>query len=37
MKNISCFPDQGCYELVNQTQISTDSDFGNPKLGNEKK
>lgn len=37
MKNISCFPDQGCYELVKQTQISTDFDFGNPELGNEKK
>lgn len=28
---------QGCYELVKQTQISTDFDFGNPELGNEKK
>lgn len=34
MKNISCFPDPGCYALVKQTQ-KTDSDFGNPDLGNE--
>lgn len=35
MKNISCFPDQGCYKLVNQTLNSTDLDLGNPELGNE--
>lgn len=28
---------QGCYELVKQTQNSTDLDPGNPKLGNEKR
>lgn len=35
MKNISCFPDQECYELDKQTQNSTDLDLGNPELGNE--
>lgn len=35
MKNVSCFPDPGCYELVKQTQNSTDLDLGNPELGNE--
>lgn len=35
MKNVSCFPDPGCYELVKQTQHSTDLDLGNPELGNE--
>lgn len=37
MKNISCFPDPGCYELVKQTHNSTDLYFGNPELGNEPK
>lgn len=37
MKNISSFPDPGCYELVNKTQTSPDLDYGNPELGNETK
>lgn len=35
MKNVSCFPDPGCYDLVKQTHNSTDLDLGNPELGNE--
>lgn len=35
MKNISCFPDPGCYELVKLAQNSTDLDLGKPELGNE--